>query len=155
MFTDYLTLSERLTAAYVSLELLIEELLIKCSNAHYLLADLETLLAQAGIQEVPRLNRSVQWSVGSPRACSGDMYSGVPARAPTALGPASAATRASPKSVILTRWTLFSRRMLAGLMSRWTSPCACAAASPAANCIPIRRTSFRSNALLCRTRCSS
>ena len=31
--------------------------------------------------------------------------------------------------------------MFAGLTSRWTSPCACAAASPAAVCIPIRRIS--------------
>ena len=43
---------------------------------------------------------------------------------------ASSAARARPKSVILTRSTPFSSRMLAGLTSRWTSPWAWAAASP-------------------------
>ena len=46
---------------------------------------------------------------------------------------ASSAARARPKSVILTRSTPFSSRMLAGLMSRWISPCAWAAASPLAS----------------------
>ena len=31
---------------------------------------------------LPRLNRSARWSSGSPAACSGDMYSGVPAMRP-------------------------------------------------------------------------
>ena len=55
---------------------------------------------------------------------------------------ASSAARARPKSVILTRSTPFSSRMFAGLMSRWINPCACAAARPAAACMPIRRISF-------------
>ena len=39
----------------------------------------------------------------------------------------------------------FSSRMLAGLMSRWTRPCLCAAASPSAICEPIRRISAAAN----------
>jgi hypothetical protein len=49
--TEYLTLGERLTAAYAGLEELIRELIVKCGRAHYLIADLQTLLAQAGIHE--------------------------------------------------------------------------------------------------------
>ena len=49
--------------------------------------------------------------------------------------------RASPKSVSLTRSTPFSRRMFEGLTSRWIRPCAWAAASPAAACMPIRTIS--------------
>src|SRR5215217_5836837 len=71
------------------------------------------------------------------------MYIGVPAITPDWVTLASSTARARPKSVILTRSTPFSRRMLAGLMSRWTIPCLWAAASPAAICIPIRRTSVR------------
>ena len=65
-------------------------------------------------------------------ACSGDMYIGVPAMTPLCVRLASSAARARPKSVILTRSTPFSSRMLAGLMSRWISPCLWAAASPSA-----------------------
>ena len=91
---------------------------------------------------LPRLNRSLRWSTGSPLACSGDMYAGVPAMRPDCVRLASSTVRARPKSVILTRSTPFSSRMLAGLTSRWTRPCACAAARPAAICMPMRRISF-------------
>ena len=94
---------------------------------------------------LPRLNRSARWSIGSPRACSGAMYSGVPATTPLCVRLASSAARARPKSVILTRSTPFSSRMLAGLMSRWIRPWAWAAASPAAICMPIRRISTASS----------
>ena len=66
----------------------------------------------------------------------------------------AAAARARPKSVILTRWTPFSSRMLAGLMSRWISPCACAAARPRAVCKPMRRISLTSGAPSRRIRSS-
>ena len=64
----------------------------------------------------------------------GAMYNGVPATTPDWVMLASSAARARPKSVILTRSTPFSRRMLLGLMSRWISPWRCAAASPSAVC---------------------
>ena len=92
---------------------------------------------------LPRLNRSARASIGSPRACSGAMYCGVPAMTPLCVWLASSTARARPKSVIRTRSTPFSSRMLAGLMSRCTRPWAWAAASPAAVCMAIRRTSLR------------
>ena len=64
------------------------------------------------------------------RPAPGPCTCGVPATTPLCVRLASSAARARPKSVILTRSTPFSSRMLAGLMSRWISPCAWAAASP-------------------------
>ena len=75
-------------------------------------------------------------------ACSGAMYCGVPATTPLCVRLASSTARARPKSVILTRSTPFSSRMFEGLMSRCTSPWACAAARPAAVCMPIRKISL-------------
>jgi hypothetical protein len=49
------------------------------------------------------------------------MNEGVPAITPRSVEKPVAAW-ARPKSVILTRCTPFSKRMLAGLMSRWISP---------------------------------
>ncbi len=69
------------------------------------------------------------------------MYWGVPAMTPLWVWLASSTARASPKSVIFARSTPFSRRMLAGFTSRWINPWACAAASPDATCMPMRRTS--------------
>jgi hypothetical protein len=69
------------------------------------------------------------------------MYCGVPATTPDWVRLASSAARARPKSVSLTRAGLPSRRMLAGLTSRWTIPRACAAASPRAVAMATRRTS--------------
>ena len=63
-------------------------------------------------------------SIGSPRACSGDMYCGVPAITPLRVSVASSAARAKPKSVIATRSIPSSSKMFAGLMSRCTRPCA-------------------------------
>ena len=63
-------------------------------------------------------------------------------RTPLWVRLASSTARARPKSVILTRSTPFSSRMFDGLMSRWTRPCAWAAARPLAACMPIRRTSL-------------
>ena len=67
---------------------------------------------------LPRLNKSLRWSTDSPRACSGDMYWGVPAMMPVFVRLASSAARASPKSVNFTRSTPSASRMLAGLTSR-------------------------------------
>ncbi len=75
------------------------------------------------------------------------MYWGVPATTPDWVIVASSTARASPKSVILTRSTPFSSRMLAGLMSRWISPWAWAAARAPAAWLPMRRTSASSGAL--------
>ena len=69
------------------------------------------------------------------------MYCGVPATTPDCVIVASSTARARPKSVILTRSTPFSSRMFAGLTSRWINPWACAAASPWAACMPMRRIS--------------
>ena len=55
------------------------------------------------------------------------------------------AVRAKPKSVSLTRSTPSASRILAGLTSRCTSPCACAALRPAATCMPMRSTSTSCN----------
>ncbi len=56
----------------------------------------------------------------------------MPASVPrTAVSGASLTARARPKSVILTRSTLFSSMTFAGLMSRCTRPWACAATRPA------------------------
>ena len=90
----------------------------------------------------PRAKRSARPSQGSPRTCSGAIYSGVPAATPVPVravtpdappAPKSAA-RARPKSATRTRSTPRSNRMFAGFTSRWISPCAWAAASPNATC---------------------
>src|SRR6516164_4451389 len=51
MFKNYLSPSERLTAAHAALEELTQEFVIPCVEAHYIIADLETALAQVGIKE--------------------------------------------------------------------------------------------------------
>ena len=71
----------------------------------------------------PSAKRSARASTGSPRACSGAMYCGVPAIRPLWVRLASSMALARPKSVSLTRSTQFSSRMFAGLMSRCTTPC--------------------------------
>src|SRR5436853_5838904 len=52
---------------------------------------------------LPRLKRSLRASRVSPRACSGDMYCGVPATTPLCVRLASSTARARPKSLSLTR----------------------------------------------------
>ena len=90
----------------------------------------------------PAQNRSARASTGSPRACSGAMYCGVPAMTPLCVRLASSIARARPKSVSLTRSMQFSSRMFAGLMSRCTTPWACAAARARAAWVPIRKISL-------------
>ena len=51
MSSNYSSPSERLTAAHAALEVLTQEFVVPCVEAHYLIADLETALAQAGIKE--------------------------------------------------------------------------------------------------------
>ena len=73
--------------------------------------------------------RPSSWS--SPRACSGDMKSGEPVTVPSAVSctppsaPSSEAGLARPKSSSLATSNTpprYAQKMLAGLMSRWTSP---------------------------------
>ena len=89
---------------------------------------------------------SVRASTSCPRACSGDMYAGVPTTTPASVFSTACvclgvgdlrrrgASFASPKSSTFTnpsgRSITFS-----GLMSRWTMPAACAALSAAATWI--------------------
>ena len=75
---------------------------------------------------------SARRSIASPRACSGAMYSGVPAMIPLCEMLASSTARANPKSVIFTRPVPPSSRMFPGLMSRWMRSVAWAAANPSA-----------------------
>ncbi len=65
----------------------------------------------------------------SPRACSGDMYSGVPNTAPFGARRGSCASAARPKSRIFTKSLRPPRavsRMLSLFRSRWTTPRSCA-----------------------------
>ena len=101
----------------------------------------------------PNENRSLRPSMVSPRACSGDIYTAVPGITPTAVSELSAAASssvprwctslASPKSSTFT-CPLGVRKMLAGLISRWTIPLACDAASASATWMLISRTGSRS-----------
>ena len=64
--------------------------------------------------------------VASPRACSGDMYAGVPSGSPSIVSVVSPASRlARPKSVRCGS-PCPSSRMFAGLTSRWITPWPCA-----------------------------
>ena len=77
---------------------------------------------------------SVRGSSGSPRACSGLMYSGVPRMWPVAVEPAVASgpnCLAIPKSMSRTM-PRASRMMFAVLRSRWMTPMLWMAWSPAA-----------------------
>ena len=73
---------------------------------------------------------SVRASTGPPCACSGDRYDAVPSTAEVCGAVSGPSTRAMPKSITFTvpsRVTM----TLPGLMSRWITPAACAAASAA------------------------
>ena len=81
---------------------------------------------------------------GSP--CSGAMNTGVPAMTRVdATSSRSDRSATSPKSMITTRPAGVTR-MLPGLMSRWTLPLACSAASPLATCASASRRRTSSNA---------
>ena len=51
MSRNYFSPSERQTAAHAALEALTQEFVVPCVEAHYLVAELETALALAGIKE--------------------------------------------------------------------------------------------------------
>jgi hypothetical protein len=51
MSEEYLTHAERFEAAVAELEALCDELLTTCTHAHYLIADLQAVLAQANITQ--------------------------------------------------------------------------------------------------------
>ena len=77
----------------------------------------------------PTAYRSARWSTcGSAAACSGAMYAGVPSATPSEVSvepfAESLTAFATPKSVTIACWP--EMRMLSGLMSRCTTPCACA-----------------------------
>ena len=91
--------------------------------------------------------RSARPSSGSARACSGDMYSGVPHTRPCTVSiaersssPSLSVALAMPKSHTLTK-SCSPRRsismMLLGLRSRWITPCACASSSAFSTCVMI------------------
>ena len=98
----------------------------------------------------PNAQMSVRRSTGRPRACSGDMYARVPMIMPASVAagvatvgdcdtlgdePAAGSMAfARPKSSTL---AVPSERTLifAGLRSRWTMPCSCAASSASAICL--------------------
>jgi hypothetical protein len=62
MCKNYLSPSERLTAAHAALEEVTYELTVTCSDAHYLVAELQTALADAGISQAthPRIAECVR-----------------------------------------------------------------------------------------------
>lgn len=70
----------------------------------------------------PSEKTSVAGVTGSPRACSGDMYCGVPIRPPDCVRWVASAARAMPKS--MTYGPCEPSRMLLGLRSRWMTPAA-------------------------------
>ena len=81
----------------------------------------------------------------SPRACSGAMYIGVPTVEPTLVKRLVSSTRrAMPKSSMRVSSSRQStRKMLLGLMSRWTMPRSCAVASASSTRRPSRATRRR------------
>ena len=74
----------------------------------------------------PKLKMSARPSTrcASPRACSGDIYEGVPAS--LAPVPRSCSRNTKPKSAIMGRSSSLSINTFPGLMSRCTIPCLCA-----------------------------
>ena len=101
----------------------------------------------------PNAQMSVRLSTGSPRACSGLMYAGVPAIMPGLAERRDRAAHASsawlrarsnafarPKSSTLTVPSALSA-MLDGFRSRWMTPCSCAASRAAAICRAISSAS--------------
>ena len=88
----------------------------------------------------PSAYTSVRPSTGSPFTCSGARYLTVPSIVPAWVLSGSSRILAMPKSVTSTRSSA-QRRMFAGLMSRWTRPARCAAASASATSAPMCTTS--------------
>jgi hypothetical protein len=77
----------------------------------------------------PRAKRSLFPSIGSPAACSGLMYLGVPTVTPicvNVLDSEEAASTALPMPKSATTAWPSCRRMFSGLISLWTIPCRCA-----------------------------
>ncbi len=81
---------------------------------------------------IPALYTSEAGVSSEPRACSGDMYAGVPSTWPSSVpsvwSPLS--TREIPKSVTLIAASLANIR-LSGFTSRWRTPLPCACCSAA------------------------
>ncbi len=76
----------------------------------------------------PSENTSLRWSAAWPPTCSGDMYLGDPIIVPLCVRTSELFIRAMPKSMIFACPSPTSM-MLPGLMSRCTTPRACATAS--------------------------
>jgi hypothetical protein len=71
----------------------------------------------------------------SPRACSGDMYAGVPMAQPSTVSAASPSPRAVPRSMTMTLSASSreaTRKKFDGLTSRWMMPASCRPARPSA-----------------------
>ncbi|MCZ7682137.1 MAG: hypothetical protein M5U28_26430 [Sandaracinaceae bacterium] len=83
---------------------------------------------------MPTLKRSLRASRSFfPRACSGDMYCGVPTTTPVRVArPPAPKPREMPKSTSFGKMPSASstRKMFSGLTSRWRMPASCTAASP-------------------------
>ncbi len=86
-------------------------------------------------------NTSARASTGTPAACSGDMYPGVPAMVPAWI---SVRLRAIPKSMTTTRFDRVSMTF-SGLRSRCTNPAAWIASRPASSCSAISPARLKSN----------
>ena len=104
----------------------------------------------------PTAHRSVRPSTSShfASACSGAMNAGVPITVPTRVSVppvrASWMTRAIPKSSTLSP-PVRTRNRFSGLMSRWTTPLACALARTSSTAAPMASTSATSSR--CPFRC--
>src|SRR4029077_3380539 len=81
--------------------------------------------AQHLVRITPREKMSERGSARLPITCSGDMYFGEPSSIPVWVRSPVPRMRAMPKSVIFTG-PFATTMMLAGLMSRWTTPRWCA-----------------------------
>jgi hypothetical protein len=91
-------------------------------------------------QTTPSDHKSLRASTRSPRICSGDAYATVPENVSVCVTEPVVGNLARPKS----RITASSRsvsRILALLMSRWTTPRACASRRPSATCDTMRMDS--------------
>ena len=75
---------------------------------------------------IPIAQISVCGQTASPRSCSGAMYLGVPNTSDSAVSSALSECFEMPKSTILTTSSGSTRKMFAGLRSRWMIPRSCA-----------------------------
>lgn len=100
---------------------------------------------RAAHSRAPSDHRSASGPAGvCPDIRSGAVYSGEPTKDPVVVSVVAPDTWAMPKSVSTARPPGASRRTFAGLMSRCSTPAACAVRSAPTNAIPIRAASATS-----------